>query len=204
MDETLLYHYDLETKQQSMEWRHSGSPRPKIIREQKSAGKVLACFDFLGSRRFFGIKTAFSSLIILQKAKLSTRSITYLCLCNWRTFWRKNASCGKVLFLHDKAPAYRALATQKKLSYLSFQCLDHPPYSPDLAPSDYHPFTVLITHPILRIWPRRTTTRSLDWRNNWKDATFVRRRGHCCRGDVVGRTTFGFFFEWLAKVRATG
>jgi len=29
MDETWLYHYDLETKQQSMEWRHSGSTRPK-------------------------------------------------------------------------------------------------------------------------------------------------------------------------------
>ena len=43
-----------------------------------------------------------------------------------------------VLFLHDNAPAHRALATQKKLVYLGFQCLDHPPYSPDLAPSDYH------------------------------------------------------------------
>jgi len=42
--------------------------------------------------------------------------------------------------LHDNAPAYRALAAQKKLAYLSFQCLDHPPYSPDLAPSDYHLF----------------------------------------------------------------
>jgi len=41
-----------------------------------------------------------------------------------------------VLFLHDNAPAHRALATQKKLTYLGFQCLDHPPYSPDLAPSD--------------------------------------------------------------------
>jgi len=45
-----------------------------------------------------------------------------------------------VLFLHDNAPAHRALATQKKLAYLGFQCLDHPPYSPDLAPSDYHQF----------------------------------------------------------------
>ena len=42
--------------------------------------------------------------------------------------------------MHDNAPAYRALATQKKLAYLGFQCLDHPPYSPDLAPSDYHLF----------------------------------------------------------------
>jgi len=45
-----------------------------------------------------------------------------------------------VLFLHDNAPIYLALATQKKLAHLGFQCLDRPPYSPDLAPSDYHLF----------------------------------------------------------------
>jgi len=45
-----------------------------------------------------------------------------------------------VLFLYDNAPAPRALATQKKLAYLGFQSLDHPTYSPDLAPSGYHPF----------------------------------------------------------------
>jgi len=42
-----------------------------------------------------------------------------------------------VLLLHDNTPAHRSLATQKKLG---FQCLDQPPYSPDLAPSDYHLF----------------------------------------------------------------
>ena len=42
--------------------------------------------------------------------------------------------------MHDNAPAHRALATQNKLAYLGFQCLDHPSYSPDLAPSDYHLF----------------------------------------------------------------
>ena len=45
-----------------------------------------------------------------------------------------------VLFLHDNAPAYRALTTQKKLAYLGFHFLDYPPYCPDLAPSDYHLF----------------------------------------------------------------
>jgi len=56
----------------------------------------------------------------------------------------KGKRCGKVtkvvLFLHDNAPAHQALATQKKLAYLGFQCLDHPPYSLDLAPLDYHLF----------------------------------------------------------------
>jgi len=42
--------------------------------------------------------------------------------------------------LHDSAPGHWALATQKKLAYLGFQYLDHPPCSPDLALSDYHLF----------------------------------------------------------------
>jgi len=40
----------------------------------------------------------------------------------------------------ERGTTFRALATQKKLAYLGFQCLDHPPYSPDLAPSHYHLF----------------------------------------------------------------
>jgi len=36
MYETWLYHYDPETKQQSMKWRHSDSPCPKKFRVQKS------------------------------------------------------------------------------------------------------------------------------------------------------------------------
>jgi len=56
----------------------------------------------------------------------------------------KEKCCRKVtkgvLFLHDNAVAHRALETQNKLAYLVFKCLDHPPYSPDLAQSDYHLF----------------------------------------------------------------
>jgi len=42
MDETWLYHYDPETKQQSIEWRHSGSPRPKKIPIAKIRSKNFA------------------------------------------------------------------------------------------------------------------------------------------------------------------
>ena len=56
----------------------------------------------------------------------------------------KETRRGKVtkvhLFLHDNAPPYRALATQKTLAYLGFQCLEHPPYPLDLVPSDYYLF----------------------------------------------------------------
>ena len=39
--------------------------------------------------RFFIIKTASFSLIIFQRAKLPTWSITHLCWWNWLTFWKK-------------------------------------------------------------------------------------------------------------------
>jgi len=74
MEETWLYHYDPETKQQSVEWRHSGSPRHKNSECKNPLEKF--------SPRFLGIKTASSSLIIFQRAKLSTRSITHLSWCN--------------------------------------------------------------------------------------------------------------------------
>ena len=45
--------------------------------------------------------------------------------------------------MHDNAPTHQELATPKNLAYLGFHCLDHPPYSPDLAPSDYHLFSEL-------------------------------------------------------------
>ena len=45
MDETWLYHYGPDSKQQTVEWRHSGSRRPQKFRVQKSAGKVLSFWD---------------------------------------------------------------------------------------------------------------------------------------------------------------
>jgi hypothetical protein len=50
MDDTSLYHYDPETKQQSMEWRHSGLLRPQKIPSAKIRWKI-SRLDFLGSRR---------------------------------------------------------------------------------------------------------------------------------------------------------
>jgi len=122
-----------------MEWQHSGSPRPpKKIPSAKNPLEN-SRLDFLGSRQH-------PTTDYLQRAKLSTRIIiTHLSLAIEVILRGKRR--GKftkwVLFLHENAPAHRELATQKKLSSLGFQCLDHPPYSPDLAPSDYHLFSGL-------------------------------------------------------------
>jgi len=166
MDETWLYHYDPETKQQSMEWRHSGSPRPKKFRAQNAAGKVLdsifldqegiLLIDYLPKGQTINAEY-YSSLLVQLKDIFKEK--------------RRGKFTKGVFFMHDNAPSHRALATQKKLAYLGFQCLDHLPYSSNLAPSDYHLFPGL-----------KKTIESSPF--------FVRRRGHCCRGDLVERTTF--------------
>ena len=135
MDKTWLYLYDPETKQHSMEWRHNESPlhAPKNYEFKNPLRKF--------SPRFFVIKTTSSSKGQTINAKYYS---SLLVLAIEGHFEGKTPHRGKVtkgvLFLHDNAPAHRALATQKKMAYLGFQCLDHPPYSPDLAPSAYHLF----------------------------------------------------------------
>ena len=122
-----------------MEWRHKGSPRLKMFRVKKSAGKFLDLifWDQDGILLIYYLPNGqtvnakyYSPLVVLLKEILKKKR------CGKFTKW--------VLFFHDNVPAHGALATQTKLTYLRYQFLDHPPYSPDLAPSGYHLFPGLI------------------------------------------------------------
>ena len=44
------------------------------------------------------------------------------------------------ILLHDNARPHVSIMTRQKLHELGYETLDHPPYSPDLSPSDYHFF----------------------------------------------------------------
>ncbi|EGI62713.1 Mariner Mos1 transposase [Acromyrmex echinatior] len=46
----------------------------------------------------------------------------------------------KVLYHHDNAPSHTSLKAMVKLDQLRFELVAHPPYSPDLAPSNYYLF----------------------------------------------------------------
>jgi len=83
-----------------------------------------------------------------------------------------------VLFLHDSAPAPQALATQKKLACLGFLRFDHPPYSPDLFPG---------LKKQLKSLHFSSDSEVIAAAETWLDGQ---------RSE--------FFFEWLAKVSATG
>ena len=48
--------------------------------------------------------------------------------------------CRGVLLLHDNAPAHKSCISWAVIVECGFVELNHPPYSPDLAPSDYFLF----------------------------------------------------------------
>jgi transposase len=48
-----------------------------------------------------------------------------------------------VVVLHDNARLHTAACTRALLEHFNWELLDHPPYSPDLAPIDYYLFTYL-------------------------------------------------------------
>ena len=45
-----------------------------------------------------------------------------------------------IVLLHDNVRPHTAVHTVETLRKLKFEVMAHPPYSPDLAPSDYHLF----------------------------------------------------------------
>lgn len=76
-----------------------------------------------------------------------------------RPEWRGKHS--KVILQHDNAPAHTASVVTNTIKELGWEILPHPPYSPDLAPSDYHLFASLghalkeqhfLNHDILQKW----------------------------------------------------
>jgi transposase len=48
-----------------------------------------------------------------------------------------------VILQHDNARPHTANMTKAAIQELDLEILPHPPYSPDLSPSDYHPFLSL-------------------------------------------------------------
>jgi len=179
MDETWLYHYDPETKEQLMEWRHRGSPHPNNSVCKNQLEKF--------SPRFFGIKMASSTLIIFQRAKLSTRSITHLCWCNWRTFGRKNAA--------GRSPGGLVLARQCPGS----PCTCDPEETGLLGlPTSWSPTLFWRSGPV-GLPPVPWNEKSIEW-----SPFFLRRRGHFVAETYFDGQLYEFFFAWLAKVKSNG
>ena len=138
-DESWVRHYSPETKRQSLEWKHPSSPVKKKFKSQLSAGKVMLTIfwdskgpileDFL--EKGSTINSASYCDLLANRLKPAIRTK------------RRGLLSKKVLLQHDNARPHVAKATIETINKLGFEVLEHPAYSPDLAPSNYHLFVPL-------------------------------------------------------------
>ncbi|KAJ4435424.1 hypothetical protein ANN_18039 [Periplaneta americana] len=134
-DETWISHFTPETKQQSMHWRHSGSPVRTKFKQTLSVRKVMCTvfwdrkgillIDFLPRGETVNADRYCETLRKLRRAIRNKR--------------RGMLTAGVVL-LHDNARPHTARRTAAVLTEFGWELFDHAPYSPDLAPSDFHVF----------------------------------------------------------------
>lgn len=141
MDETWIHHFDPETKQQSMTWKRASSPTPKKFKVSSSAGKVMASV-FWDAKGIIMVE-------YLEKGATITGSYYADQIRRLRKAIKEKRR-GKlragVLFHQDNAPAHKAAVAMTAIQETGFELLEHPPYSPDLAPSDFYLFPRLKEH----------------------------------------------------------
>ena len=135
-DETWVHHYEPESKQQIMEWKYPQLPCKKKFKTQPSAENLMLTvfWDSQGpvlehhQEKGTTINSARYSEILTDRLKPAIRSKCWGLLPKG------------VVLLHDNAHPHTNAHTAETLQKLKFEVMAHPPYSPDLASSDYHLF----------------------------------------------------------------
>jgi histone-lysine N-methyltransferase SETMAR len=137
-DESWFHFYEPQTKQQSSQWLPRGDPPPLKSKAAPSMGKRMASvfwdtrgiilLEWLPERQTINSDYYISLLTKLKSAIKEQR----------RGKWMKG-----VWLQHDNARPHTSAITSAAIKELGFKCLPHPPYSPDLAPSDYYLFSAM-------------------------------------------------------------
>lgn len=141
-DETWIPFVNSETKEASKQWMHPHSPnKPKKFKQTFSNRKRMATVfwdrrgvllvDFMPPGHTINSEVYCETLKNLRRAIQNKR--------------RGQLTRGIVL-LHDNARPHTAARTAALLNDFQWEVFNHPPYSPDLAPSDYHLF------PKMKVW----------------------------------------------------
>ena len=136
-DEAWIYEYDPETKRQSEEWKHPGSPCTKKVHKSRSKIKTMLIVFFFDIHGVVHREYVRAGQII--NAKFYVEVLKHLRERMRRArpeMWAENAW----IVHQDNAPSQTTLVTREFLAKSKITTTGHPPYSPDLAPCDFYLF----------------------------------------------------------------
>ena len=132
-DESWIYCYDPETKRQSSQWKHAGSPRAKKARQIKSTHKLLMN-PFIDS-------TGMIYMHWVPTGQTVNKEYYVEVLREFRKrFHRKRPALFKSGQWHvhqDNAPVHNSILVTDYLTKMDIKIVPHRPYSPELASCDF-------------------------------------------------------------------
>ena len=137
-DETWIHHYDPLNQAEARSWKKPGEKTPTRPRSQRSARKVMMTIfwdsdgvlltDYLSHGTTIN-GPYYASLLERLRSAIKEK--------------RRGKLTQGVLLLHDNAPVHKSNIAQAAIRQAGFTELNHPAYSPDIAPSDYYLFSNL-------------------------------------------------------------
>jgi len=135
-DETMVLYYGTLSKRKSMEWCKPGKAPPRKAKVTQSTKKIMATIFW----NFRGIL-----LINFKERNTTVNAAYYASLLHKLRDAIKEKRRGilrrAVRLLHDYAPVHMAVFAKAAVD-CGFE-IEHPPYSPDLAPCVYYLFSEL-------------------------------------------------------------
>lgn len=132
-DESWIYAYEPETKQQSTVWVFQDEPNPtKVVRQRSTSKQMVACF--------FGITGHVATVALEQRRTVNSEWYTTICLPEVIGEIRKKQKKRRIILHHDNASSHTSAQTKEFLKLENIELMGHPPYSPDLAPNDFFLF----------------------------------------------------------------
>ncbi|GFX65455.1 mariner Mos1 transposase [Trichonephila clavipes] len=135
-DESWVYGYDPETKQQSSQWNTSGSTRSKKARQVRSEIKVML-IALLDADGIFHHEYAPQGQTVNKEFYLGVMRRLREAVRRKRPVLRESFCW---MLHHDGASAHTANLVQQFLTKHGTLQLTHPPYSPDISPPDFFLF----------------------------------------------------------------
>ncbi|XP_025154440.1 histone-lysine N-methyltransferase SETMAR-like [Harpegnathos saltator] len=132
-DESWIYAYEPESKQQSTVWVFQDEPNlTKIVRARSTSKQMVACF--------FGKAGHVATVPLVQCQTANSEWYTTICLSEVFGKIRETNRRRCIILHQDNASSHISAQTRDFLRTEKVELIGHPPYSPDLAPNDFFLF----------------------------------------------------------------
>ena len=138
-DESWIYCYNPETKRQSSQWKHAGSPRPKKARQSISTHKHLMI-------HFFDSTSMIYMHWVPTRHTVNKEYYVEVFREFRKRFLGKRSALFKSApwhFQKDNAPVHNPILVTDYLTKMGIKTVPQPPYSPDVGPCDFWLFPKL-------------------------------------------------------------